>query len=131
MKRNQNFRSAAPLWAALSVLVIWAALLIATAYEDGMNLFTLMERISGRFAHPFSIQWKPHSMKVVLICLVCYCCGIGLYYTSRENRRPGEEYGSAKWGDPKALCKKYADANDLKNALSDYYWSDLTAEAKE
>ena len=106
MKRNQNFRSAAPLWAALSILVVWAALLIATAYEDGMNLFTLTERLSGQFAHPFSIQWKPHSMKVVLICLVCYGCGIGLYYTSRENRRPGEEYGSAKWGDPKALCKK-------------------------
>ncbi len=30
-----------------------------------------------------------------------------------------------------AIKKRYADANDLKNALSDYYWSDLTAEAKE
>lgn len=30
-----------------------------------------------------------------------------------------------------AIKKKYADANDLRNALSDYYWSDLTAEAKE
>ncbi len=30
-----------------------------------------------------------------------------------------------------AVRKKYADANDLRNALSDYYWSDLTAEAKE
>ena len=118
MKRSQNFRSAAPLWAALSILVIWAALLIATAYEDGMNLFTLMERISGQFARPFSIQWKPHSIKVVLICLVCYCCGIGLYYTSRENRRPGEEYGSAKWGYPKALCKKYMDTkNPLSNVI--------------
>lgn len=26
--------------------------------------------------------------------------------------------------------KKYADASDIKNALSDYYWSDLTASAK-
>lgn len=26
--------------------------------------------------------------------------------------------------------KKYADASDIKNALSDYYWSDLTAEGK-
>ena len=26
--------------------------------------------------------------------------------------------------------KRYADASDLKNALSDYYWSDLTAEGK-
>ena len=118
MKRNQSFRRAAPLWAALSILVVWAALLIATAYEDGMNLFTLTERLSRQFAHPFSIQWKPHSLKVVLICLVCYGCGIGLYYTSRENRRPGEEYGSAKWGDPKALCKKYADAQEpLSNVI--------------
>ena len=30
-----------------------------------------------------------------------------------------------------AVKKKYADAGDIKNALSDYYWSDLTAEAKE
>ena len=29
-----------------------------------------------------------------------------------------------------AVMKKYADAADLKNALSDYYWSDLTAENK-
>lgn len=29
-----------------------------------------------------------------------------------------------------AVKKRYADASDLKNALSDYYWSDLTAEAK-
>ncbi len=27
--------------------------------------------------------------------------------------------------------KRYADASDLKNALSDYYWSDLTAEGKK
>ena len=63
-RQRASFRSAAPLWAALSILVVWAALLIATCYEDGMNLFTLMERISGQFACPFSIQWKPHSMKV-------------------------------------------------------------------
>ena len=30
-----------------------------------------------------------------------------------------------------AIKKKYADAADLKNALSDYYWDDLAAEAKE
>lgn len=29
-----------------------------------------------------------------------------------------------------AVKKKYADANDIKNALSDFYWSDLTAEGK-
>ena len=30
-----------------------------------------------------------------------------------------------------AIKKRYADASDLKNALSEYYWSDLTAEGKK
>ena len=34
---------------------------------------------------------------------------IALYYSGRENRRPGEEYGSAKWGNPKELNRKYMD----------------------
>ena len=38
-----------------------------------------------------------------------YGCGIALYYSRRENRRPGEEYGSAKWGNPKELNRKYMD----------------------
>ena len=29
-----------------------------------------------------------------------------------------------------AIRKKYADAADLKNALNEYYWSDLSAEGK-
>lgn len=30
-----------------------------------------------------------------------------------------------------AIKKRYADASDLKNALSEYYWTDLTAEGKQ
>lgn len=30
-----------------------------------------------------------------------------------------------------AVKKRYADASDLRNALSEYYWSDLTAEGKQ
>lgn len=45
----------------------------------------------------------------MLVSLIIYAFGIALYYSSRENRRPGEEYGSARWGDPRALCRKYMD----------------------
>lgn len=118
MRHRQSFLQTAPMWAALSILVIWAALLLASAYEDGLHLFALTEKFSEQFAHPFSIQWKPYSIPCILLCLLCYGCGIGLYYTSRENRRPGEEYGSAKWGNPKSLCKKYMDTkNPLENVI--------------
>ena len=107
--RQNDFRSAAPVWAALSPLVLWLAVIAAYAYEDGMTIFTWMGRFSQVLERPFSIGWTAHTPKFMLVSLIIYAFGIALYYSGRENRRPGEEYGSARWGDPKALCQKYMD----------------------
>ena len=107
--RQNDFRSAAPVWAALSPLVLWLAAIAAYAYEDGMNLFQWMGRFSQVLERPFAIGWTAHTPKFMLVSLIIYAFGIALYYSSRENRRPGEEYGSARWGDPRALCRKYMD----------------------
>lgn len=97
------------MWAALSPLVLWLAAIAAYAYEDGMNLFQWMGRFSQVLERPFSIGWTPYTLKYMLGSLLLYGCGIALYYSSRENRRPGEEYGSAKWDSPKELNRKYMD----------------------
>ena len=97
------------MWAALSPLVLWLAAIAAYAYEDGMNLFQWMGRFSQALERPFSIGWTPYTLKYMIGSLLLYGCGIALYYSSRENRRPGEEYGSAKWGNPKELNRKYMD----------------------
>lgn len=97
------------MWAALSPLVLWLAAIAAYAYEDGMTIFTWMGRFSQVLERPFSIGWTAHTPKSMLVSLIIYAFGIALYYSGRENRRPGEEYGSAKWGDPRALCRKYMD----------------------
>ena len=97
------------MWAALSPLVLWLAAIAAYAYEDGMNLFQWMGRFSQVLERPFSIGWTPYTLKCMLGSLLLYGCGIALYYSSRENRRAGEEYGSAKWGNPKELNRKYMD----------------------
>ena len=107
--RQNDFRSAAPVWAALSPLVLWLAAIAAYAYEDGMNLFQWMGRFSQVLERPFAIGWTAHTLKCMLVGLLFYGCGVALYYSSRENRRPGEEYGSAKWGNPKELNRKYMD----------------------
>jgi len=107
--RQNDFHSAAPVWAALSPLVLWLAAIAAYAYEDGMNLFQWMGRFSQVLERPFAIGWTPYTLKYMLVGLLLYGCGIALYYSSRENRRPGEEYGSAKWGSPKELNRKYMD----------------------
>lgn len=74
-----------------------------------MTIFTWMGRFSQVLERPFSIGWTAHTPKFMLVSLIIYAFGIALYYSGRENRRPGEEYGSARWGDPKALCQKYMD----------------------
>ena len=74
-----------------------------------MNLFQWMGRFSQVLERPFSIGWTAHTPKFMLVSLIIYAFGIALYYSGRENRRPGEEYGSARWGDPRALCRKYMD----------------------
>lgn len=41
-----------------------------------------------------------------------------IYASSRKNYRRLEEYGSARWGDPRALCRNYADrAKPMHNKL--------------
>ena len=97
------------MWAALSPLVLWLAAIAAYAYEDGMNLFQWMGRFSQVLERPFAIGWTAHTPKFMLVSLIIYAFGIALYYSGRENRRPGEEYGSAKWGNPKELNRKYMD----------------------
>ena len=74
-----------------------------------MNLFQWMGRFSQVLERPFAIGWTAHTLKFMLVGLLFYGCGVALYYSSRENRRPGEEYGSAKWGNPKELNRKYMD----------------------
>lgn len=97
------------MWAALSPLVLWLAAIAAYAYEDGMTIFAWMGRFSQVLERPFAIGWTAHTPKFMLVSLIAYAFGIALYYSGRENRRPGEEYGSARWGDPRALCRKYMD----------------------
>ena len=74
-----------------------------------MNLFQWMGRFSKVLERPFAIGWTAHTPKFMLVSLIIYAFGIALYYSGRENRRPGEEYGSAKWGSPKDQNRKYMD----------------------
>ena len=55
------------------------------------------------------ITFTEYSLKTVLIFLFFYAMGVGVYFSSRENRRPGEEHGSAKWGVVSQIVKRYAD----------------------
>jgi len=67
--------------------------------------------------HPLQLHWTPHTLKFMLGTFVLYWIAVLLLESSRQNRRPGEEHGSAQWGNVKALDKKYRDRNPDNNVI--------------
>ena len=115
MKKQQD--SGILPWVLLAVPVLWAAAIMAYAYEDGMNIFDMLERFTVLVEFPFNIGWTPHTLKFMMVGMLFYGCGVALYFSTRENRRPGEEHGSARWGSPRQLCTKYQDKDPMKNTI--------------
>lgn len=95
--------------------VVWAALMVAPFLSQG--LAGIVTGFTTGMNDPIKITWCADSMKAILIFLVIYGMGIGVYLSTRRNYRRGEEHGSAKWGDARQLCKKYADKDKQQNII--------------
>ena len=103
-------------WAILCLPVVYFAMVTASVYIPGENIFALLERISTIVRRPDLLRWTAYTSRFLLVFLLFYGGGVLLYYADHENRRPGEEYGSAKWGNARELNKRYADQNG-KNVI--------------
>lgn len=117
MNRQENQRTMVILFAVLSVAVVWLALITAGCYEDGVKLFDLLERLTVALNQPWKISINQYSIKFVFVFLFAYAMGVGMYFSQKENRRPGEEHGSAKWGSIHHIAKKYTDRKRRFNNL--------------
>jgi type IV secretion system protein VirD4 len=67
--------------------------------------------------NPFNIKWTENTARTISIFTLAYGLGIGIYYSTRKNKRPLEEHGSASWADPVKLSKKYSSKNLADNIL--------------
>lgn len=103
-------------WAILCLPGVYFAMVTASVYIPGENIFALLERISTIVRRPDLLRWTAYTSRFLLVFLLLYGGGVLLYYADHENRRPGEEYGSAKWGSARELNKQYADPNG-KNVI--------------
>lgn len=104
------------IFAACGIIpVAWLALLTAPYLSGG--LFTIIERLPEAMVEPFKVRLCGDSVKTVLIFLLAYGMGIGIYVSTRRNYRKGEEHGSAKWGSAQAVNKKYSAKNFTDNKI--------------
>ena len=111
MKQKLNFQQAALLWAACSMIVVWLGILASDCCGEGVKLTEFLSLFSERLQHPFRLSLNGYTVRCVFAALCMYALAVGYYYTSKGNKRTGEEYGSAKWGDAAALNRKYRDKN--------------------
>ena len=111
MKQKLNFQQAALLWAACSIIVVWLGVLASACCGEGVKLTEFLSLFSEQLQHPFRLSLNAYTVRCVFAALCIYALAVGYYYTSKGNKRTGEEYGSAKWGDAAALNRKYRDKN--------------------
>lgn len=95
--------------------VVWLALLIAPLVSGGLT--EILQGLPPALNDLFHIVWTKDSFKTILLFLLAYGMGIGIYLSTRRNYRKGEEHGSARWGDAAAVCKKYRDKAFAQNKL--------------
>lgn len=95
--------------------VIWSALLTAPYLSGG--LIGIVKGLPKAMEHPFSMELCKDSVKTVLLFLLAYGLGIGIYLSTRRKYRRGEEHGSAVWGDVREINRKYSEKNFLANKL--------------
>ena len=98
-----------------TIPVTWLALLIAPYLSGGLP--GLLRNFGAIMEKPFHITFCEDSVRAVLIFLLVYGLGIGIYLSSERNYRRRQEHGSAKWGRAEAINKKYADMDWSKNKV--------------
>ena len=96
-------------WVLLGIFSVYLAIAAASAYEEGSNIFVWMGRFSEVLKRPSLLRWTPYTAKCIAVVLLLCAFAVLLYRSDREKRRPGGEYGTAKWEAAETMNQKYAD----------------------
>lgn len=103
------------LYACGIIPVVWIALLLAPYFGNGLP--GLIANAGAAFDNPFRLEWCEDSVRTVLIFLLLYGIALGVYLSTDRNYRRREEHGSAKWGVPSVVNKKYANKVKTENKI--------------
>ncbi len=116
MKKPNEDKLTEYILAGLGVIpIVWAALMAAPFLSEG--LAGIVEGFTSGMRNPVKVTWCADSLKAICIFLVIYGMSLGVYYSTRRNYRKGEEHGSAKWGNARQICKKYAEKDNGQNLI--------------
>ena len=102
------------LFAFFSLPVMYLALAAAPYLHQGLG--GMLQGMMLALEKP-NIAFCKDSLKTVLLFLLIYILGVGIYLSMQRNYRRGAEHGSAKWGNPQAAGKKYMQKPPEENKI--------------
>lgn len=115
MRQDKLSRTNIILYLCGIIPVVWIALLIAPYLKEGLP--GLIANFGSVMNAPFNIRLCEDSPRAVLILLLAYGVGLGIYISNDRNYRRREEHGSARWGIAHVVNRKYADKNWAHNKI--------------
>lgn len=90
-------------------LIWWVAAALAMRWQPGMNLSGLLNACNEMLAEPLPFEWSNQTPRFLLIFTGLYAVIVLAASSEHRNTRPGEEHGSARWGNAKELNRRYRD----------------------
>ena len=78
-------------------------------WEAADGLAGMLAAVNDLLAQPLPITWSGQTPRFLLPGTVLYAVVAIVVTSDHKNVRPGEEHGSARWGDVFALNRKYRD----------------------
>lgn len=97
------------IWLLPLPLIWWAAAAMAMRWQPGMNLSGLLNACNEMLAQPLTLAWSGQTPRFLLIFTGLYAVIALVASSEHRNTRPGEEHGSARWGNAKELNRRYRD----------------------
>ncbi len=85
-------------------------------HRRGLPTF-LIKNLGSVFDRPVHMSFCEDSVKTGPYFFALHGMGIGIYLSSARNYRRREEHGSAKWGVPGTVNRKYADKVKTQNKI--------------
>lgn len=106
-----NRQKSTPWWAWLLPLPIvwWALAGLAIRWDAAAGLAGILAAVNDFLAQPFPVYYTPQTPRFLLLGTALHAVVAIVITADHKNTRPGEEHGSARWGDVFALNRKYAD----------------------
>ena len=86
---------------------LWFAIICGQSCAPNRTLFQWIDAVMQAVEDPWNLRYTPYTIWAVIIAMAVYGFCISWYLNETQNRRVGEEYGSAKWGDAKTINRLF------------------------